>query len=92
MANTTTETISQGARSAQENLQRYYEDGETYIRDNPTKSALVAIGAGFLLAQLPLRWMAVALIKVLLLVVKPATFVYAISRLIDDIRAGRGTV
>ena len=76
-------------QSIQENIQRCYADGEDYIRQNPTKSAFVAIGAGFLLAQLPLRWMFIALIKLLFLVVKPVTFIYAISKLIDDIRAAR---
>jgi hypothetical protein len=47
------------------------------------------MGIGFLLAQLPLRWMLVALIKLLFLVVKPVTFIYAISKLIDDIRAAQ---
>lgn len=87
MANNITESVSEGAQSAQENWQRYYEDGEKYIRANPTKSALVAIGTGFLLAQLPLRWMCVALLKLLFLLVKPATFIYAISKLIDDVRS-----
>ncbi len=73
----------------QENIHRAYADGEAYIRQNPTKSALVSIGVGFLLAQLPLRWMFIALLKLLFLVVKPVTFIYAISKLIDDVRAAR---
>ena len=73
----------------QENLQRCYADGEEYVRENPTKTALVAIGVGFLLAQLPLRWMLVAVVKLLFLVVKPVTFIYAVSKLIDDIRAAK---
>ena len=73
----------------QENLQRCYADGEEYVRENPTKTALVAIGVGFLLAQLPLRWMLVALVKLLFLIVKPATFIYAVSKLIDDVRAAK---
>ena len=73
----------------QENFQRCYADGEEYVRENPTKTALVAMGAGFLLAQLPLRWMLVALIKLLFLIVKPVTFIYAVSKLIDDIRAAK---
>jgi len=73
----------------QENLQRCYADGEEYVRENPTKTALVAMGAGFLLAQLPLRWMLLALIKLLFLIVKPVTFIYAVSKLIDDIRAAK---
>jgi hypothetical protein len=86
MEHTTEPTVTHGI---QENIQRCYADGEEYIRQNPTKSALVAMGAGLLLAQLPLRWMLIALIKLLFLVVKPVTFVYAISKLIDDIRAAR---
>jgi len=83
----TTEHV--GTPRIQENIQRYYADGEEYVRENPTKAALVAMGAGFLLAQLPLRWMFVALIKLLFLVVKPVTFIYAISKLMDDIRAAK---
>ncbi|GEM_PF-3890833 len=82
-----TETLSTGAQKAQDSLQQYYADSEQYVRKNPTKSALVAMGAGFLLAQLPLRWMFVAFIKIALLLIKPATFIYAISKLIDDVRA-----
>jgi len=73
----------------QENLQRCYADGEEYVRENPTKTALVAMGVGFLLAQLPLRWMLVALVKLLFLIVKPVTFIYAVSKLIDDIRSAK---
>jgi hypothetical protein len=77
------------SHSIQDNFQRCYADGEEYVRQNPTKSALVAVGAGFLLAQLPLRWMFVALLKLLFLVVKPVTFIYAISKLIDDVRSSQ---
>ena len=76
-------------QSTQDNFQHYYEDGEQYVRSHPTKAALVAMGVGFLLAQLPLRWMFVALIKLLVLLVKPATFIYALSKLLDDIRASQ---
>jgi hypothetical protein len=79
------------SHSIQDNFQRCYADGEEYVRQNPTKSALVAGGVGFLLAQLPLRWMFVAIIKLLFLVVKPVTFIYAISKLVDDVRAARAS-
>jgi hypothetical protein len=83
----TAEPIS--THSLQDNFQRCYADGEDYVRQNPTKTALVAMGTGFLLAQLPLRWMFVAIIKLLFLAVKPVTLIYAVSKLIDDIRAAR---
>ncbi|MEA3187670.1 MAG: hypothetical protein QOD99_1500 [Chthoniobacter sp.] len=81
-----TESVSDHAKAAENGIERCYADGENYVRANPTKSALVAMGVGFLLAQLPLRWMFVAVIKVVLLLVKPATFIYAISKLVDDVR------
>ena len=87
MEHTAAEPI--GSQSLQENFQRCYADGEEYVRENPTKAALVGAGIGFLLAQLPLRWMFIALVKLLFLVVKPVTFIYAVSKLIDDIRAAR---
>jgi hypothetical protein len=82
-----TESVSEAVQSAENGIERYYADGENYVRANPTKAALVAMGVGFLLAQLPLRWMFVAVIKVVLLLVKPATFIYAISKLVDDVRS-----
>ena len=30
----------------------YQEDGEAYVRENPTKAVLIAIGAGFILGAL----------------------------------------
>ena len=77
------------SQSIQGNLQHFYADGEDYVREHPAKSALVAIGIGFLLAQLPLRWMFVAILKLIFLIVKPVTFIYAISKLIDDVRAAQ---
>lgn len=85
-------TAEPPAHNIQENIHRCYADGEEYVRENPAKSALVAMGLGFLLAQLPLRWMFIALIKLLFLVVKPVTFIYAISKLIDDVRSTGNSV
>jgi hypothetical protein len=82
-------TAELSPQNLQENFQHCYADGEEYVRQNPAKTALVAMGVGFLLAQLPLRWMLVGIIKLLFLIVKPVTFIYAISKLIDDIRAAQ---
>ena len=30
----------------------YQEDGEAYVRENPTKAVLIAVGAGFILGSL----------------------------------------
>lgn len=76
-------------REAADSIQHYYQDGEEYVRRNPTQSAVVAVGVGFLLAQLPIRYMMLAILKLTLLLVKPATFIYAISKLVDDVRVGQ---
>jgi hypothetical protein len=86
-----TQTEPQSGPSAVEKIHHYYEDGEEYVRRNPTKSALVGVGVGFLLAQLPVRFMLLAFLKLILLLVKPATFIYAISKLVDDIRGEDST-
>jgi hypothetical protein len=72
---------------AKSNLNDYVSSGEEYVRANPSKSVLIGLGGGFLLAQLPFRFMTLALVKLLLLLVKPATFVYAISKLVDDFKS-----
>ncbi len=82
-----TQTATDSLPEAAETFQRYYRDGEEYVRRNPTQSALVSVGVGFLLAQLPIRYMLLAILKLVLLLVKPATFIYAISKLIDGWRA-----
>ena len=81
-----TQTETDPLPAMAETFQRYYSDGEEYVRSNPAKSALLGVGAGFLLAQLPLRLILMALVKLLLHLVKPALFVYAISKLVGDWR------
>lgn len=83
-----TQTETPNVRAAADSIQHYYHDGEEYVRRNPTQSAVVAVGVGFLLAQLPIRYMMLAILKLVLLLVKPATFIYAISKLVDDVRVG----
>lgn len=87
-----TQTQTPPVRAAAETIEHYYHDGEEYIRHNPTQSALVAMAVGLLLAQLPLRYMMLALLKLILLLVKPATFIYATCKLVDDIRGNRSAL
>ncbi|MDP9292778.1 MAG: DUF883 C-terminal domain-containing protein [Verrucomicrobiota bacterium] len=78
--------ISNQIENAKNDLKTYVADGEQYVRQNPTKSVMIGLGTGFLLAQLPIRFMVFASLKLLLLLVKPATFIYAVSKLVDDVR------
>ena len=57
---------------------------EECIRTHPDQAALVSLGAGFLLAQLPLRFLAAALLRTLVMLLKPAVLIYGIFRLTED--------
>lgn len=77
-----TESVSAGVTG--DDLESYLNEGESYVRQNPTAAALIAAGVGFILAQLPLRWMLVALVRSALFLVKPATYIYAFTKLVED--------
>ncbi|MEM6912054.1 MAG: DUF883 C-terminal domain-containing protein [Verrucomicrobiota bacterium] len=46
------DSFSQYAEQAREHAQTYWKQAEDYIRENPTKGALIALGAGFVLGSL----------------------------------------
>jgi len=54
------------------------------IREHPTEAAVGTLSAGFLLAQLPLRLLAAALVRLVLLVLKPTLLLYGLYRLAED--------
>lgn len=83
--------ISNQLESTKNDLQTYVANGEDYVRQNPTKSVMIGLGTGFLAAQLPIRFMLFAMVKLLLLLVKPATFIYAVSKMVDDVRGHEPT-
>lgn len=57
---------------------------EECIRTHPTEAAVTSLCAGFLIAQLPLRLLAAAIARLILLVIKPAALLYGLYRLADD--------
>ena len=60
--------------------------GEKYVREHPAQSALTAIGVGFLLAQIPMRFIAVAFFRLILLILKPAALLYVVTNFLRDSR------
>ena len=66
------------------------ETTEKFIREHPGQSALAAMGVGFLIAQLPLRYIAAVFIKIALMVLKPVAVVYSVARLFEDFRGNEG--
>lgn len=62
---------------------------EKCIKEHPDEAALTSLGAGFILAQLPLRLLMSVLARLILLVLKPAVVLYGIYRLAEDVYARR---
>jgi len=62
---------------------------EACIRQHPTESALVSLGAGFLIAQLPLRLLAGGIARLTLVALKPAALLYCFYRVAEDCYARR---
>lgn len=60
---------------------------ETCIREHPDEAALVSLGAGFLLAQFPLRLLMAAVARLVVMVLKPAVVFYALFRMAEDVYA-----
>ena len=57
---------------------------EKCIRENPREAALTSLGAGFLLAQLPLRLLMATVARIVLLVLKPTVLLYGVYRMAED--------
>jgi hypothetical protein len=79
-------TTTNKTAALKQDIQNYLEDSEEYIRRNPARAMLMGLGSGFLIAQLPLRFMIFGILKIVLLLIKPAAFIYLVSKLIDDVR------
>ena len=62
---------------------------EKCIREHPKEAALACLGAGFILAQLPLRLLLGAIARLAVLALKPAVLFYAMYRMAEDIQARR---
>ena len=59
---------------------------EQNIREHPDEAALLSVAAGFVLAQFPLRFLLSALVRLVLMVLKPAALLYGLFRLAEDVR------
>jgi len=59
-------------------------NAEKCIREHPKESAIATMCAGFLIAQLPLRLLAAGLVRLFLLVLKPAAIIYGLYCMAED--------
>ena len=65
------------------------DTAQTCIREHPAQAAWVSLAVGLLLAQLPLRLLATALVRLMVWVLKPALVLYGLYRLAEDCQARR---
>jgi hypothetical protein len=63
------------------------ERAEACIREHPRQAALVCLGAGVLMAQLPFRWLMSVLVRMMLFLLQPAMILYGIYRFAGDVHA-----
>lgn len=62
---------------------------ESRVREHPRQAMFWGIGAGAVLAQLPLRWIAAGTLRLAVRLLKPALAAYGLFRLAEDCREGR---
>lgn len=54
---------------------------EDFVRENPTKSLLYGVAAGFVLDRLPIFRLMGVLVRLLLLALKPALFIFGAMKI-----------
>ena len=74
------------ARQVEGGLRERLSASEALVREYPAQSALIAAGIGFLIAQLPLRFVVAGLIRGILLVLRPALALYGLAKLFERAR------
>jgi hypothetical protein len=85
MANQTSESdqdiVVRGVRYTKEHVEDLVGQAEEYVRENPGQALLYAFVAGYVLNRLPLGAMVRTLAKLSFLALRPAMFVYGVSRM-----------
>jgi hypothetical protein len=85
MANSSSETdqdiVVRGVRYTKEHVEDFVGQAEEYVRENPGQAVLYAFVAGFVLNRLPFAAMLRGLVRLSLLALRPALFVYGVSRM-----------
>jgi len=82
------ESIREEATAKYEEVRKearqYTADSIRMIRRNPTESALASFGVGFLLAQLPLGFIAAGLVRLAFAALKPAALIYSVYKFAQE--------
>ncbi len=72
-----------GIQYTMEQCNEIMSQTEDYVRANPTKALLYAAGAGFILDRLPIFRIFGALVRLLLMALKPAILIYGATKLYE---------
>lgn len=70
-----------GLRYTRDQWEDVVAQTEDYVRANPTRSLLYAVGAGFILDRLPIFRILGAVVRLLLMAFKPAILIYGATKL-----------
>ncbi|HEV2095242.1 MAG TPA: hypothetical protein VGQ82_01945 [Chthoniobacterales bacterium] len=70
-----------GLRYTKDQFGEVLQQTEVYVRENPTQSVLYALAAGYILNRLPLGRVLGGVLRLLILVFKPALLIYGASKL-----------
>ncbi len=81
IATTPDDFAERGLRYTKDQFSDVMQQTEVYVRENPTKSVLYALGAGYILNCLPVGRVLGGLIRLLMLVLKPALLIYGATKL-----------
>jgi len=68
-------------RYTKEQFEQIREQTEDYVRENPTRALLYAVGAGLVLDRLPVFRIFGGLTRLALMAVKPALLIYGATKI-----------
>ena len=81
MTDASGDLAEQGLRYTKEQWDQILAQTEDFVRDNPTRSLLYGVAAGFLLDRLPIFGILRGMVRLLLIALKPAILIYGATKL-----------
>lgn len=79
-AGSPSELAERGMRYTKDQFDEILQQTEDYVRQNPTKSMLYALAAGFLLNRLPIARLVGGVVRLALVAIKPAVLAYGATK------------
>ncbi len=86
MSGASGDIAERGIQYTREQWEEIISQTEDYVRANPTKSLLYGVAAGFILDRLPIFQILRALVRLLLMAVKPAILIYGATKLYEILK------